>query len=139
VKLFKHLQLLSLLQVFIYMRERGIVRFEDHAPLNVFGFSSVHVLPGRLGDWYECMLNLAGVISKRGCKAVPTSCLYEIFKICGMEVINKGKHTTSAKKSLEQGEFIFSEECFATNKERLVHGRKGKTQENNSTPKVCTM
>ena len=137
VKLPKVNQLRMVLSAFHDIREKKIAEFKDHGDTNIFGFSSVHVLPGRLPEWNECIIILARLISTRGCTAVPASCVYEIFKFCGMKVI-KGKHTGAGKQSLGQGEFVFSNDCFTKNKHRISGLRKGTMEGKDSTPKVCT-
>jgi len=139
VKVPKVNQLRMVLSAFHDIREKKIAEFKDHGDTNIFGFCSVHVLPDRLPEWNECMISLARLISTRGCTAVPASCVYEILKFCGMEVMNKGKHTGAGKQSLGQGEFVFSNDCFTKNKHRISGLRKGMMAGKDSTPKVCTM
>jgi len=108
-----------------YMRKHQIARFEVDGSINVYGFSSVHVL--NHPAWAARLLLLAREISPRSQKE-PIACVYEIMKFCGMEVVGTKRHgppRSDKKKSLEQDAYVFRASCFATNKGRAVCTRQG--------------
>jgi len=142
VTMLKFGHLLMMLEALHLVREQGIVDFEDDGEVSIFGFSSLRVRPGGHGMWNESMLKLAFRISTRAAKGeckVPTSCLYEIFQFCGIVVMNKGKHTTSAKKTVEAGEFFFDKKRFDKTKKRIIDKRQNKNKGCKSTPEVLLM
>jgi hypothetical protein len=90
-----------------YMRKHQIARFEVDGSINVYGFSSVHVL--NHPAWAARLLLLAREISPRSQKE-PIACVYEIMKFCGMEVVGTKRHgppRSDKKKSLEQDAYVF--------------------------------
>jgi hypothetical protein len=125
-------KLRAVLKVFLYMRDEGIARFdvnEDGAFNNVFGFWRVHVMDR--SRWDLCMMDLARDLQRKFKNGrtikEPASCIYEIFKQCGMDVVRtKGRHPAhlppGQKKSLKQDTYVFNPTTFRTNKYRATVG-----------------
>jgi len=128
VKKEKFERMLSLYKVLCGMHHQGIAIFETDGGCNVFGFSSVRV--AKRHEWDEAMLRLAQyeVRKFRNGKAIkePISCIYEVFKYCGMDVMQTGRHGAplpyGEKKSLKQDAYIFNPKTFEKNKSRAAKG-----------------
>ena len=72
------------------------------------------------------MLALAGRLSPRSIDAnEPVACIYEIIKYCGMKVMfpNEQPQMKGQKKSLKQDAYVFNQELFDKNKERVNDSR----------------
>ena len=107
------------------MHRHKIASFGVDGSINVYGFSSVHVLDHPA--WAARLLLLAREISPRSQKE-PIACVYEIMKFCGMAVMRTNRHNPPRidrkKKSLEQDACVFSAACFATNTDRVICTRR---------------
>jgi hypothetical protein len=120
----KYERMHKLYTLFVFMSLHGIARFESIGNANVFGFTSVTVLDR--ASWDTTMLALARTVLrnfrvKREIKE-PVSCIYEIFKYCGMKIKEPHRHARplrrGEKKSLKQDAYVYDALTFAKNKSR---------------------
>ena len=128
----KQQKMWALLKVWHSMLSRNVARFEVQGDVNVFGFTSVHVLD-RV-SWNEDMLALGKSLSRCPKNGTvddikePRSCIYEmLMEYGGMQVV-RSNGATARNKSLQQDSYMFNHSHFASTKENVNRQR---TRKNN--------